>query len=200
MKWMHHARDPASRALSNFIPADRAILPLIGLVLVLFNGQDDRSYAAFDLAGYQSNSDRLFLTWQPGGAGGRSDHPPMPLFKAVLMLSPYSRARGRFSHRDGRHHHQFDRCPRIWNRRAMMILASYLCSNLVKHKINEGRPVIGHISFQPALSLMAAESHGERRIISRRCQLPKQPTIVRHSIWPRRYQILILPAMRLMSP
>ncbi len=32
-----------------------------GLVLVLFNGQDDQSYAAFDLDGHQSNAEGYFL-------------------------------------------------------------------------------------------------------------------------------------------
>ncbi len=42
---------------------------LNGLVLVFFNGQDDRSYRAFDLAGYQSSAEGYFVAGNETVAG-----------------------------------------------------------------------------------------------------------------------------------
>ena len=42
---------------------------LDGLVVVFFNGQDDRAYRTFDLAGHQTNGDGYFLLGNESVAG-----------------------------------------------------------------------------------------------------------------------------------
>ena len=46
--------------------------PLDGLVVVLFNGSSDQSYAAFDLDMFSTGCERLLHAWQPWRSWGRS--------------------------------------------------------------------------------------------------------------------------------